>query len=235
MLYNTRMDKKFSSRALAKESYQLMKPQLWAIIGQYALVIGIQIILSIVFRHLFVMRMVVSVLSGFVLTFMSLSYAEHKSFVLEDLHSKLPLKKLWPYVLTMALYMLVVVGGMFLFILPGIIVAIQLSFVHYVIFDKDLSVMGNLKESVALTKGARWGIVRFLLLFTAINILGMMCFLVGTFFTFPLTQIAFALLYKKISSAGPEGASARGTTVVEEAATPSEPVAPAETAQAVAA
>jgi uncharacterized membrane protein len=103
------------------------------------------------------------------------------------------------------LYALIAVGGMLLLIVPGIIWMVQFSFCGYIIVDKMLGPIAALKRSSAITKGVKWQLFIFSLLFFGINILGMLALFVGLLVTLPLTMLAAVFVYRKLLiAAGPQ-------------------------------
>lgn len=91
----------------------------------------------------------------------------------------------------------IVVGGLLLFIIPGIYLAVRLMFFTYYIIDKDASIVDSIKMSWALTKGGVVNLFLLGLMFAAINFVGALLFGIGLAVTLPLTFLATALLYRK--------------------------------------
>jgi uncharacterized membrane protein len=102
-------------------------------------------------------------------------------------------------VLAVFLVAISVLGGCLLLIIPGIIFAVRLMFVNYIAAEKHISPMVALSESKRITKGYRWKIFGFLCVMGLINLLGLLCLIVGVLYTAPLTILATAILYKKLS------------------------------------
>ncbi|NQT29220.1 MAG: hypothetical protein HQ596_01480 [Candidatus Saganbacteria bacterium] len=96
------------------------------------------------------------------------------------------------------LYGLIVLGGLILFIIPGIIWAIMFQFFPYFVVDKGLGPIEALKKSAAITAGAKWTLFLFGILACLINLLGALCLMVGLFVTIPLTLVAYAAVYRKL-------------------------------------
>ncbi len=100
------------------------------------------------------------------------------------------------FILAQILTMIAVFAGLILFIVPGIIAAIGLFFVPYVVIDKKLGPIEAIKESWRLTKGHKWNVFFFSLLFVLINLLGMLAFMVGLLVTMPITFLAAVYAYR---------------------------------------
>ncbi len=97
------------------------------------------------------------------------------------------------------LYGLIVGAGTALFVVPGIILGIMFQFYKYAIVDKKLGILESLNYSKELTRGYRWTILGIDIVLTLIDVAGALLFGIGLLFTLPLTLIAEALLYKKLS------------------------------------
>lgn len=105
------------------------------------------------------------------------------------------IKYIGAYILTM----IITIIGFFLLIFPGIIRAIKLSLAQYLILDKWYNPIKAIKISRKMTKGYVGDI--FIISFVAwlINILWVLALLVWLIWTLPLSIIANAYIYKKIS------------------------------------
>ena len=213
------MQPTFSIKEALKESYGIIKPQFWMVVGQYALIACVFIVLNFLVGKWFLVSLVLSTLFSFASVSFGLAYAGRDVFSFQHFLSALTFKKVLIYFCTFLLADLAIFGGVLLLIIPGIIAAVQLRFVKYIAVEKDLTPMQALKESARLTKGSRVKIFEFILLCALINIVGAVCLLVGLFFTVPLTLIAFILVYKKLSSGpAPEEVTVSVDAVVVEAA-----------------
>ena len=108
------------------------------------------------------------------------------------------------YLLGSILYILIVLGGLVLLILPGVVWAMKFYFYNYLIIDMELGPIEALKGSAAITKDARWEVLVFDLLVTAITVLGLLALLVGLFLALPLTMIATAFVYRRLLAQSPQ-------------------------------
>lgn len=93
-----------------------------------------------------------------------------------------------------------IVVGLILLVIPGIIVALMLMFTQLLVVDKKMSPVAALKESYRLTKGQLLQIFLFWLAIIVINIIGLIALVVGLLVTLPVSLIAVAHVYKKLSS-----------------------------------
>lgn len=83
------------------------------------------------------------------------------------------------------------------------ILAIQFSLCFYFVIDKGLSPINALRASSRTTLGAKWSLFGFGILCSLINLLGVLCFGVGLFATFPTVAVAMALVYRQLSAMTP--------------------------------
>ncbi len=102
------------------------------------------------------------------------------------------------YFLASVLYMLAVVGGLLLLVVPGIIFAMRLQFYGYLIIDKGMKPMQSLKESWRMTEGVTMDLFGFILLTMLLNIAGAMAFMLGLLITAPVSLLALTYVYKKL-------------------------------------
>lgn len=107
-----------------------------------------------------------------------------------------PVHLFWKYLAMTILVLAVVLVGLVLFVVPGIIAGIALSFAAYLVIDKGLGPVEAIRESMRITEGHRWNLFIFALILIAINILGLLAFGVGLLITIPVTAIAVVHVYR---------------------------------------
>lgn len=90
--------------------------------------------------------------------------------------------------------------GYIVLIIPGVIIALAFSLTYFFIIDKNMGPWEGMKASFDMTKGFRWRILAVMALCGLINILGLLCFGVGILVTIPLTTLALAALYQRLST-----------------------------------
>ena len=61
-------------------------------------------------------------------------------------------------------------------------------------------VVSALKRSSAITRGVKWDLFIFGIMFFGLNILGVLCLLVGLFVSIPVSALAVAFVYRKLLS-----------------------------------
>lgn len=111
-----------------------------------------------------------------------------------------PVNLLGNYIIASVLMMLIVLGGLLLLIVPGIILAIQFGYFSFAMIEKNLGPIEALKKSKTITKGNLWRLFFLHILLGLINLLGVLCLLVGLFATIPTTMVASAYVYRKLSA-----------------------------------
>ncbi|MFP4482662.1 MAG: DUF975 family protein [Thermovirgaceae bacterium] len=102
-----------------------------------------------------------------------------------------------PYFFGTMLYSLLVGIGMVLLVVPGVYVGVACQFAPYLIIDRRLGPVEALRESAALTKGSRWGLLFFGLVMIGLNILGSLLFGLGLLITVPVTFSAHVWVYRR--------------------------------------
>ncbi len=128
----------------------------------------------------------------------SLKFCDKEKGRFADLFSCFPL--FFKYLFSNLLYSLIVFGGTILLIFPGIIWGIKFSLWPYFIVEKKMGPVEALKASAKTTMGAKWDLLGFWAVTGVINILGVLCLVIGIFATFPTTMVATALVYRKLLS-----------------------------------
>jgi uncharacterized membrane protein len=194
---------------------ELLK-QSWAIVKKNYVLIALLVLAFFVFSF------IQGIVGGFVedspilsliisLLFSALSLFLEIGFIkivlkLVDGH-KATIQELWAYpqyfvnmVIASIIYVLIILGGLILLVIPGIYLAIRLQFYSYAIVDKNAKPIDALKMSWKWTEGNAINLILFMLLLVALNIAGALVFLVGLLVTIPVSFVAVTLLYRKLSS-----------------------------------
>ena len=156
-----------------------------------------------------------SMITSYIVVKWALAYVNKGSFSFDDIFEGLTFKKFIYYVLAIILLGLSVVGGHILLIIPGIIFAVRLAFVKFIIIENEIKPMEALRESKRITKGYRWKLFWFFLVLLLINLLGLICLIVGIFYTAPLTALAVVIVYKKLSNRAEETTPVIDEVIIE--------------------
>lgn len=89
----------------------------------------------------------------------------------------------------------IVIFGFFLLIIPGILFAVKLSFVPYLVMDKKLDPVEAVKTSWNMTYGVSWTIFWMAIVSFFIYIAGLICLLFGVLISSMWVSVSFAALY----------------------------------------
>lgn len=104
--------------------------------------------------------------------------------------------KLVPAILASILFYLMVIVGMFLFIIPGIYLAIRFGFFTQAIVEKGLGPIESLKYSWNLTKQNGLSLFGFYVLSILIIFAGALLILVGLLWAIPTTWLALLIAFR---------------------------------------
>ena len=85
-------------------------------------------------------------------------------------------------------------------LVPGIIIAMGLAFVPYLVVERGLGPIDAIKESWRITKGHKWQLFLLVLALLGINLLGLLALVVGIFVAIPVTMIAFVHAYRTLAT-----------------------------------
>ncbi|SMO55471.1 hypothetical protein [Fodinibius sediminis] len=102
------------------------------------------------------------------------------------------------YFIAYFLYLISVLVGLALFVLPGIFIAIRFQFYPYFILEGTSSSISALQQSYYKTEGLTLELLLFGITVIILNILGALFFGIGIIFTYPLTTMATAVIYKSL-------------------------------------
>lgn len=97
------------------------------------------------------------------------------------------------------LYVLAVVGGLILLIVPGVIFALMLSQTFNLVVDRGMGPIEAMKESARITKGKKGELFLLMLMMIGIVILGVICVLVGLLVAMPVVMLAGIHAYRELS------------------------------------
>ncbi len=105
------------------------------------------------------------------------------------------------FVIACLIYKLLVVLGLFIFVIPGVIISVIFCLWPFYMVDKGYGPIKSLIASLKAVQGINvWDVFLFIVLCSAINVLGLLVLGVGLFITIPLTLIAFTHVYRQLSS-----------------------------------
>lgn len=128
----------------------------------------------------------------------ALKVVDNKKPVYKDVFF-MDLKLIFVYIVSNLMRGIAVAVGLLLFIVPGIILAIKLQYIEYFIVDKKMG-FEAINMSWEVTKGVKLKLFLFGIVLALINILGFLALILGLFLTVPLSMLASAYVYRKLSS-----------------------------------
>lgn len=96
------------------------------------------------------------------------------------------------------LYILLVMLGLLVLVLPGIYLAVRYQYYSSFIIDKNEGVIEALKHSSDITAGVWWKVFGYGIAIYAINILGVLALGIGLFITVPISMIALTKFYRDL-------------------------------------
>lgn len=93
---------------------------------------------------------------------------------------------------------LFVFGGTLLCLIPGLVVAAMYKFTYLFIVDKRMDFWPAMQASHAVVKNDYFGFTMFLLLMVLVDLLGVLCCVVGIFVAMPVTFAAITVAYQEL-------------------------------------
>jgi hypothetical protein len=120
--------------------------------------------------------------------------------------SEMNFGKAFRYLVATVLYVLAVGLGLLLLILPGIYVAIRFGFYGYAMVDRNAGIIESFRLSSQLTKGYKRSLFLLVILAILLNVLGLLAVLYGLLVTIPVSLIAYAYAYDRLSKEVYQGA-----------------------------
>ena len=106
----------------------------------------------------------------------------------------------WRFLGAEILLFLIILVGIFLFVIPGVIAGLGLGFSTYLVVDRAKGPIEALKESWRVTYGHKWRLFLLTLVILGINILGAIALLVGLLVSIPVSWLAFTHAYRTLQA-----------------------------------
>lgn len=130
---------------------------------------------------------------------LNLDAVRGKKLDYKTLLSDVSVKKAFRLLGAYALYGVMVMFGLILFIIPGIYLAIKYSLVTYFIIDKDINIKEAFKMSAEATKGTKLRILGLFITTGLLTFAGLLCFLVGVIPASIIAGLALTYTYEELS------------------------------------
>jgi uncharacterized membrane protein len=103
-----------------------------------------------------------------------------------------------PALVASLLMSLFVALGTIACIIPGLVIAAMYKFTYLFIYDKRMDFWPAMQASHAVVRNDYVGFTLFLIVLGLINLLGVLCCIVGVFITMPLSIAAITAAYRDI-------------------------------------
>jgi len=127
----------------------------------------------------------------------TLAFVDGKKPDFADLFRAYPL--FFRYLLASIVYGLIVFFGFLLFIVPGVIWLVKYRFYLYFLVDQGAGPMEALSKSAKITQGMLLRLFWFGILLIILNFFGVLALGVGLAITVPVSALADAFVYRKLS------------------------------------
>ena len=109
------------------------------------------------------------------------------------------LELFWKYLGVYVLYVVIVVIGFLLFIIPGFYLMLKYGFAPFLIVDKkDLRIKEAFKQSAQMSDGVKWKLFGLCLVMILLNLLGALALGFGLLVSVPVTMLAYIHVYKEL-------------------------------------
>jgi uncharacterized membrane protein len=99
---------------------------------------------------------------------------------------------------------LFVFGGSLLCVIPGLVLAAMYKFTYLFILDKRMDFWPAMQASHAVVRNDYFGFTMFLILMALVNLLGILCCIVGILITIPVTMAAITVAYQELVGFDPQ-------------------------------
>ena len=144
-----------------------------------------------------VANLIVNSIIGIVSIKISLNIFDGKGTSLNDIGFNLQM--LLNYIGGYILYVIIVVLGVLLFIIPGVIWGIKYSFMFYIMVDQKVGPMKALEMSGQMTDGIKMDLFVLYLVYVLIIIAGFLALFIGVFVAIPVMMMAHAYVFRQMA------------------------------------
>ncbi len=152
-------------------------------------------------RFLFILSPIIDFFVGIAIITISLVIMNGHTPTFHDLLKSFKNYKIsWHYFIASIFTLILIIVGTILFIIPGIYLAISTQFYKFLIIEnEDMKPSAAIKESMKMAKGHFWKLLGFIIIIVILNLFGALLLGVGLLITIPLSLLAHANLYRKLS------------------------------------
>lgn len=200
----------FTIKEALSYGWETLKKNFWFLVGVFAFIIVVSGIVSSISEYATKHNMdaisAVVQLLGFLIQLM---LGIGSTRIALDIYNGTPtsFKKLFvldktflPYLGATLLYMIIVIVGFVLLIIPGFMWMIKYQLYPWLVIDKGMSSREAIKASGVITKGSRNKLLLFWITSLGISFVGILIVGVGLFPAVALLFMASAYIYKKLST-----------------------------------
>jgi uncharacterized membrane protein len=195
-------EKDFSIRAVLKEGWELTKVNMGFLFVYQIILYVISILLSgneggWKMAPLYILGYIIVILGkmGLYQSILMMTTGNKPGF--DQFYRNWP--QFFSWVVAGILFGLMFVIGLILLIVPGCYVLARYGLFPFFILDKQLGPLEALKQAGEATEGVRGQLFLLFLACLAVNIVGMLFFLIGLLITVPITLLALATVYRKLT------------------------------------
>ena len=127
---------------------------------------------------------------------LTLSYFDGKKLPFGDLFTQF--KYYWRILGATILVALIIIGGLFLLVIPGIYWALKYQYTLVLIIDKDLGISEAMGESARLTDGVKLRLLGLCFTYLGVIIVGAIVLGVGILVAMPIVWMASIFVYRSL-------------------------------------
>lgn len=201
------MEPKFTISSVFDKSWKCTKSQLWILVGLLVGYIIISFTLSMfampaqqVSVGMIIVKMITIVIS---LVF-TLGYIKNLFQALDGIEPQFSAygqqsRKILTYFLASILVSLMVIVGLFLFIIPGIYLALRLQFYLAFIVEENAGIVDSLRRSWAITRGEAGPLFLLWLAMLGILVVGLILFVVGVLIAYPVVYMMYCETFRRLN------------------------------------
>jgi hypothetical protein len=182
-----------------KEAWPIYKLHFGTLILLFAITLIVKAVGSGHNKILAILSYVVGLILTYIWIRLGLSLVDKKDFNPFSKEALPSLLQFWNLFKTMILYMLCVLGGMILLVIPGLYVCGRLIFAVYLSVEKNQGARVTVEEAWNMTKGYGWKLFWKSLLIGLFMAVGFIVFFVGGFVTYPIGFIVLLMMYREFS------------------------------------
>ena len=199
--------KKFTIGDALRFGWDNFKGNMGIFIGLILIIGLITFLISFIENNIdsYFLKFIIGLVRFVVMTFLGLGFLkitlkvyDKKSFAIGDLFScsSVFLNGL----IASILYAIMTGIGFLLLIIPGVILGIMFQFWGYFIVESNLGPIEAFKKSKEITTGYKMDLFLLAIIFLFLNMLGGIFFLIGLLITVPITILAYAYIFRKLTS-----------------------------------